>query len=125
MNVRFGSRVFRNLFAPRPVPQNFRKEFPISLSLRPKQLRAAAEESAFLVPAAAQFQFQYPTVQCPVRIFHGTGDQVSEYDQARRLDQALRRSSLYLLPDTGHMVTYADTAGLTHAVATLTGVAPP
>jgi pimeloyl-ACP methyl ester carboxylesterase len=49
--------VFRKLFAPRSVPQNFKDGFPASLTLRPKQLRAAAEESAFLIPAAAQFQY--------------------------------------------------------------------
>ena len=114
--------VFHKLFAPRPVPQNFRKLFPISLSLRPKQLRAAAEESAFLVPTAAQFQSQYPTLQCPVRVFHGSGDQISEADQSRRLDQALRHSLLHVLPDTGHMVTYGDAAGIAQAVATLTSV---
>src|SRR4030088_1541568 len=42
--------LFRKLFAPQPVPQNFKTGFPASLVLRPKQLRAAAEESVLLVP---------------------------------------------------------------------------
>jgi pimeloyl-ACP methyl ester carboxylesterase len=46
--------LLRKIFGPRPVPPIFKREFPISLTLRPKQLRAAAEESAFLIPAAAQ-----------------------------------------------------------------------
>src|SRR6185312_11491092 len=33
----------RMLFAPRSVPGNFKDRFPASLTLRPKQLRAAAE----------------------------------------------------------------------------------
>src|SRR4030088_2085997 len=100
--------LFRKLFEPRSVPRNFKDGFPASLTLRPKQLRAAAEESAFLIPAAAQFQSRYPSLRCPVRIFHGTGDQVSEPEQARRLHQALSRSDLHLLQDAGHMVMYAD-----------------
>ena len=52
-------KLIRTLFAPRAVPPEFKNEFPILLSLRPKQLRAAAEESAFLIPVAAQLQLQY------------------------------------------------------------------
>jgi hypothetical protein len=46
-------KLIRTLFAPRAVAPQFKNEFPISLSVRPKQLRAAAEESAFLIPVAA------------------------------------------------------------------------
>jgi pimeloyl-ACP methyl ester carboxylesterase len=110
--------LFRKLFAPRSVPRNFKDGFPASLTLRPKQLRAAAEESAFLVPTAAQFQSRYPSIRCPVRIFHGTGDQVIEPEQARRLHQVLSRSDLHLLEDAGHMVTYADVSAITKAADT-------
>jgi pimeloyl-ACP methyl ester carboxylesterase len=114
--------VFRKLFAPRSVPQNFKDGFPASLTLRPKQLRAAAEESAFLIPAAAQFQSRYPSIRCPVHIFHGTGDQIIEPEQARHLHQVLSRSDLHLLQDAGHMVTYADGAAIARAADTM-GVA--
>jgi pimeloyl-ACP methyl ester carboxylesterase len=106
---------FRKLFAPGSVPQNFKNKFPRSLMLRPKQLRAAAEESAFLLPAAAQLQYRYTSIRCPVHIFHGAGDQVSEPEQARRLHRVLSRSELHLLEDAGHMVTYADAAAITKA----------
>src|SRR3954454_23027940 len=56
--------LFRKLFAPRSVPRDFKTRFPASLTLRPKQLRAAAEESAFLIPMAAKFQSHYPSIQC-------------------------------------------------------------
>src|SRR3954469_5453416 len=115
--------LFRKLFAPQPVPQNFKKGFPSSLVLRPKQLRAAAEESAFLVPTAAQFQSRYSSIRCPVRIFHGTGDQVIEPDQARRLHQVLSRSDLHLVEDAGHMVTYADLSAITKAANTGVAIA--
>jgi pimeloyl-ACP methyl ester carboxylesterase len=115
-------KLFRKLFAPRSVPAKFKNEFPASLTLRPKQLRAAAEESAFLVPTAAQFQSQYSSLRCPVCIFHGTEDQISEPEQARRLHQMLSRSDLHLLQDVGHMAIYADGAAIALA-ADAVGVA--
>jgi pimeloyl-ACP methyl ester carboxylesterase len=112
---------FRKLFAPRSVPRDFKTRFPVSLTLRPKQLRAAAEESAFLIPTAARFQSYYPSIRCPVRIFHGAADQLIEAEQARYLQRALRGSVLHLVEDAGHMVTYADGAAMTEAVDTLAG----
>jgi pimeloyl-ACP methyl ester carboxylesterase len=117
-------KVIRTLFAPRAVPPEFKNEFPISLSLRPKQLRAAAEESAFLIPAAAQLQLQYRRIRCPVRIVHGKDDRLIEPDQSRRLHEALPHSLLHLVDDAGHMVTYADTLGIAQAVATMRLTAP-
>jgi len=102
--------LFRKIFAPRPVPLEFKQEFPKSLALRPKQLRAAAEESAMMVPVAAQMQFAYPGIRCPVRIFHGTGDRISEVAQSQRLDAALPHSELHLIKESGHMVPYAAPA---------------
>jgi pimeloyl-ACP methyl ester carboxylesterase len=114
----------RALFAPCAVPPEFKNEFPISLSLRPKQLRAAAEESAFLIPVVAQLQLQYQGIRCPVRIVHGKGDRLIEVDQSRRLHEALPRSLLHLVENAGHMVTYADTPGIADAVAALALTAP-
>jgi pimeloyl-ACP methyl ester carboxylesterase len=107
----------RKIFSPRPIPPTFKTDFPTSLMLRPKQLRAAAEESALLVPTAAQFRASYPSIGCPVRILHGAEDQVIEPKQARDLHQALPRSDLHLLQNAGHMVTYADVAAITRAVS--------
>jgi pimeloyl-ACP methyl ester carboxylesterase len=108
--------MLRTIFAPRPVPQKFKREFPTSLALRPKQLRAAAEESAFLIPAAAQLQFQYSRIKCPVRLVHGDQDKFIECEQSRRLHQALPGSSLHFVQNAGHMVHYADPLGITQMV---------
>jgi pimeloyl-ACP methyl ester carboxylesterase len=117
-------KLLRTLFAPRVVPSEFNNEFPSSLCVRPKQLRAAAEESAFLIPVATQLQPQYQRMRCPVRIVHGKGDQLIEVDQSRRLHEALPRSLLRLVEDAGHMVTYADQPGIADAVADLALAAP-
>ena len=110
------SGALRKIFAPRSVPSTFKNEFPKSLVLRPTQLRAAAEESALLIPTAAQFQAYYSTMHEDVQIFHGMEDQVIEHKQARDLHQALPRSDLHLVPNAGHMVTYADPAAMTETV---------
>jgi len=110
---------FRKMFSPRSVPQTFKNQFPTSLTLRPKQLRAAAEESALLIPTATELQASYPRIGCQVRIFHGVKDQVIEPKQARDLHGALYTSDLHLVPNAGHMVTYADTAAIARAVSSV------
>ncbi|MBH5396909.1 alpha/beta hydrolase [Bradyrhizobium sp. CNPSo 4010] len=109
----------RKIFAPSSVPQTFKNEFPASLVLRPTQLRAAAEESALLIPTATQFQAYYSNIGDQVHIFHGTEDQVIEVKQARDLHQALPRSDLHLVPNAGHMVTYADPTAIVEAVSSM------
>ncbi|MBV9558979.1 MAG: alpha/beta hydrolase [Bradyrhizobium sp.] len=111
--------LLRKLFSPRPVPAEFTNRFPVCLTLRPKQLRAAAEESAFLVPVAAQFEAQYPSIGCPVRLFHGAQDRLIEPAQSRRLQEVLDRSQLRLVENAGHMVTYADAERIAQAMAAL------
>jgi pimeloyl-ACP methyl ester carboxylesterase len=108
--------LLRKIFAPRPVPQSFKSAFPVSLALRPKQLRAAAEESAFLIPAAAQRAMQYPHIKQDVRLLHGEQDQFIELKQSRELQQRLPRSKLSVVSQAGHMVHYADPAGIARAV---------
>jgi len=105
----------RKIFAPRSVPLNFKNEFPTSLTLRPKQLRAAAEESALLVPTATQFRAIYPIIDCPVNILHGAEDEVIEAKQAVDLHLVLPRSNLRLVQNAGHMLTYADVAAVAKA----------
>jgi len=87
-------------------------------------LRAAAEESAFLIPVASRLQPRYRAICCPVRIVHGKGDRLIEVDQSRRLREALPWSSLDLVDDAGHMVTYADPTGIADRVAALALAAP-
>jgi pimeloyl-ACP methyl ester carboxylesterase len=117
--------MLRKIFEPHPVPQDFKREFPMSLALRPKQLRAAAEESAFLIPAAAQLQFQYSRIKCPVRLFHGDEDHFIECEQSRRLHRALPRSTLHFVKNAGHMAHYADPLIISQSVEALVGQAEP
>ncbi len=112
-------RILRTLFAPQPVPPQFKREFPFSLALRPKQLRAAAEESAYLIPATARLQFLYRNIKCPVQLLHGDSDQFVEPQQTRRLHRTLTRSVAQFLRPAGHMAHYADPELISRAVTAL------
>src|SRR3954470_12684839 len=111
--------ILRKLFAPRRISERFKKEFPTSLTLRPKQLRAAAEESAFLIPAVSQMQQHYSKLRCPLHIVHGADDQLIEPEQAQRLHQMLGHSVLHLVKEAGHMVTYTSDARIGDTVAAI------
>jgi pimeloyl-ACP methyl ester carboxylesterase len=116
--------LLRKLFAPQAIPEAFRIEFPNSMTLRPKQLRAAAEESALLIPSTAKLRSQYPEVDCPVHIFHGKRDEVIESDQSERLHSEMPQSSLDLIPGAGHMVTYQDDNRICSEIEALLANAP-
>ena len=111
--------IIRKLFAPRPIPEPFKNEFPASLALRPKQLKAAAEESAFLIPITAQLQSQYATITCPVHILHGRDDQVIEPEQSRRLHKAIGQSVLQIINEGGHMITHAEPHGIAQVITAM------
>jgi len=116
--------LLRKLFAPKAIPEAFRSEFPKSLILRPKQLRAAAEESALLIPSTAKLRPQYPEIDCPVHIFHGKGDEFIEFKQSERLHSEMTQSVLDLVPGAGHMVTYQDDNRICSKIETLLANVP-
>jgi pimeloyl-ACP methyl ester carboxylesterase len=116
--------LLRKLFDPKPVPAVFQNEFPKSMTFRPKQLRAAAEESALLIPSTANLQSRYPAVDCPVHIFHGKADEVIEFDQAQRLNRKIPQSTVDLIAGAGHMVTYQDDNRISGTIQALLANAP-
>jgi pimeloyl-ACP methyl ester carboxylesterase len=110
-------RAFRKLFSPRDIPPEFNNKFPASLTLRPKQLRAAAEESALLLSTAMQFQSAYRSIGCPIHLFHGREDAIIDYKQTERLQGATKgHTRMTLVENAGHMVTYASTREIAKAV---------
>ena len=68
--------ILRQMFGPPPVPQRFKKEFPLSMILRPWQIRATAAEAALMVPAAMGLQPRYSELSMPISIIAGTSDRV-------------------------------------------------
>ncbi|HEY0396371.1 MAG TPA: alpha/beta hydrolase [Candidatus Elarobacter sp.] len=95
------------LFAPLPVPERFAR-FPLSMALRPSQLRANAEDTALMVPSARGLAERYTDLAVPVAIVTGDEDQiVSPSAQSERLAQTVPGSTLRSIAGAGHMVHYA------------------
>ena len=99
--------VARFLFAPRPINDVFKAEFPVALALRPLSLRASAEEAAFMIPAARRLQAEYERLQTPAVIIVGEKDRLIEAEQSYRLKDKLPRAVLRPVADAGHMVNHA------------------
>jgi pimeloyl-ACP methyl ester carboxylesterase len=110
-------KLVRKLFSPLPVPSRFQQEYPKSLMLRPSQLRAAAEESGMMVPAAVRLQFGYPTLRVPVSVMAGGRDEIVEPQQAEHLQRAVPRAVKNIIPNAGHMVHYVAGEDLIEAAA--------
>jgi pimeloyl-ACP methyl ester carboxylesterase len=100
-------KLLRKIFAPLPVPRRFALDFPLELTLRPWQLRASAEETAFMIPWAANHQELYRYLSLPVTIVAGDADKmVTTTRQSMRLHEDMPHSDLRVLPGLGHMIHY-------------------
>jgi pimeloyl-ACP methyl ester carboxylesterase len=113
--------VIRTLFAPDEVPQAFKDQLPLALALRPWQLRAAAEESAMMVPSAARLQTRYRSLNCPLAIYSATDDSMVETDQAPRLQRVTNAAALHIVQNTGHMLHYAVPQEIVGAIDDMMG----
>ena len=112
----------RGMFAPDDVPPEFFSVLSREMMLRPVQLRANAEDAAFLIPEAMSGSDRYRELLMPVTIV--TGDQdlvVSWTDHSKRLHEELPHSELVVVPGTGHMVHYAAPEKVVSAVADIEG----
>ncbi|WP_142847473.1 alpha/beta fold hydrolase [Telmatospirillum sp. J64-1] len=108
------------MFAPRPVPMRFTQGFPTSLCFRPWQIRAAAEDSATMIPWVAEMQHRYHELRIPVTIMAGDQDKIVDVNRhSMRLHQDIPHSELNVLPDAGHMLHYADPQRIAHAIHTV------
>jgi pimeloyl-ACP methyl ester carboxylesterase len=96
----------KKTFAPRPVPEIVKKEYPRLMLIRPSQLRAVAEDSAFLLPSAAMLTMSYRRLKCPTAVIAGRDDEVIDSEQAVRLQKAMPHAAVTLVPEAGHMVHY-------------------
>jgi pimeloyl-ACP methyl ester carboxylesterase len=93
------------IFSPMAAPPSFLR-LPKWLSLRPLQLRAAAAESAMMVPAVALMKSGYAGLLMPVILMAGKGDKMADPDfHSGRLHRELLQSELHLV-EGGHMLHY-------------------
>ena len=97
-------RLLKKMFGPNAVPPHF-AAFPVWMSLRPSQLRAAAAESALMIPDAIALRSRYSELKMPVFIMAGAKDRiVNTQRQSARLHRTIPQSTLHVIPDAGHMI---------------------
>lgn len=96
--------LLHQMFAPAPVPACW---LPLSMIVRPAQLRAAAEEVMTMVPSAALLQLRYGELTVPADVISGDADRIVDYRaQSERFARDVLRRTPTILPDAGHMVHY-------------------
>jgi pimeloyl-ACP methyl ester carboxylesterase len=110
-------RTVQAMFAPVPIPDDFFESVAREMVLRPVQIRAEAEDAAFMIPAAAQLSARYSALQMPVSIFAGADDKIVDPEaNSVRLHRAIPESTLLVAPEAGHMVHYAIAAEIADAI---------
>jgi pimeloyl-ACP methyl ester carboxylesterase len=95
------------LFAPCPVTDQFRREFPRLMMLRPWQLRASLGDGALMLQSAAALQAGYGDLRVPTSIAAGGDDRVVDHWHSEALYRQLQASRLQILPGIGHMVQHS------------------
>ncbi len=99
--------IIRKVFAPSPVSPRFAAGFPVDMSLRPSQIRASAEDTAFMVPSAMALDRRYRELRLPAVIVAGSGDRIVDTRrQSGRLHEELPQSAIGIAPDAGHMIQH-------------------
>jgi len=97
--------ILKHTFAPAPVSARFARDYPIELSLRPSQLRAAAAEAGMMVPEAAALAKRLPGLATPALILTGREDRVvNASHQSGWLAEQLPQARLVSVEGAGHMV---------------------
>jgi pimeloyl-ACP methyl ester carboxylesterase len=105
------------MFSPRDVPPGFLAALSPEMMLRPVQLRANAEDAAFMIPQAGSNSERYAELRMPVAIFAGADDKVIDPEaHSVRLASELDQSTLAVLPEVGHMVHYAALDAIVAAI---------
>jgi pimeloyl-ACP methyl ester carboxylesterase len=120
------NRTVKLMFAPGEVPADFMPVLSREMLLRPLQLRANAEDAAFMMPAAGALAERLHELKVPITIVAGDRDAVVDPDaHSRALHEALPASRLVMVPGAGHMVHYAAQEQIAQAIALDVTLASP
>jgi pimeloyl-ACP methyl ester carboxylesterase len=107
----------RAMFAPKPLPDDFMSTVGREMMVRPKQLRANAEDAAAMIPAARLLEQRYHDLAMAVSLIAGDGDLVVDPKaHTERLHRELPESTLTIVPGAGHMVHHAIPDGIENEV---------
>jgi pimeloyl-ACP methyl ester carboxylesterase len=110
-------QLVRKLFSPQREPAKF-GAFPKEMTFRPSQVRAAAAESALMIPAAYSASERYRELKMPLVIVAGEEDQLIDIEkQSARLHQEVPQSAMHRIPRAGHMVHQTATEKVMDAIS--------
>jgi pimeloyl-ACP methyl ester carboxylesterase len=100
-------RTVKAMFMPKEVRGDFLPTLSREMMLRPVQLRANAEDAAFMIGQAKANSERHRELQLPVTIFAGAEDAVIDVEaHSVRLHSELSQSKLVVVPGAGHMIHY-------------------
>lgn len=86
------------------------------MALRPSQLRASAEEAAWMVPSTEGLSDRCRALSIPVAIICGVGDQVVDPKHSARLQRVIRGSTMRAVLFNGHMVHQTAPLAVSQAI---------
>uniref|UniRef100_Q07KG3 Alpha/beta hydrolase fold n=1 Tax=Rhodopseudomonas palustris (strain BisA53) TaxID=316055 RepID=Q07KG3_RHOP5 len=108
--------LMKHMFGPARVPEKF-GGFPKEMAVRPSQIRASAEESALMIPDAAEYRERYAELKMPVVIIAGEQDRLVDVDtQSARLHGDIPGSKFHRIAQSGHMIHQTATADVLAAI---------
>jgi pimeloyl-ACP methyl ester carboxylesterase len=111
------NRLVEAMFAPREVPEHYVATLSREMMVRPGQLRANAEDAAFMIQQAKASSARHHELRMPVAILAGADDKVIDpAAHSVRLHDEVLGSTLTLVPGVGHMVHHAAPDAVVAAV---------
>jgi pimeloyl-ACP methyl ester carboxylesterase len=114
--------MLRAMFGPPKIPERFKQGFPFSLTVRPWQLRASAEEGASMNAEATALRAGYDRMLVRTSILAGDSDRiVSPARQSQELANVLASRSLEIIPGVGHMVHHSAPERVIGAIEGVSG----
>lgn len=118
--------VIEGIFAPAPAPDGYAEYVGAPLTMRRASLRANAAQVSGLKPYVTRMAEEYPKLDIPVELLHGTADTIVPAKiHAIPLSNLLPDATLTLLPDVAHMPhhTHPDAViAAIHRAATRAGL---
>ena len=113
-------RALADIFAPQPVPSDYRREGGVDLALEPVTFRTNARAVADLHEQVVANVPRYPEIDCPAVVMHGTADRIVPASvHAGPLAHALPAARLDLMDGVGHMPHHAEPERVAAALLSL------
>lgn len=111
------------VFAPEGAPSAAYLDAYAAMLLRPRPLRAYADDQVRSAPAMKQQIACYPDLRVPLVILNGTADRSTPIEHARRLHATVPGSRLIELEGAGHELMFFHADRVQEAIATVVQMA--